>query len=190
MMYSWTIFSEAYQTASPAQQQAIDNEVIGGLLTESNLPVNKKRQVMKLLSYFVLKLNDSSTTHRALIEAGVSTAAAQNYLVNLAELIPELSVAPIETDMTLQTSTTESPTVTPENTPSPNPEVAPSPAAASQVITPLRTMSDDIQKVHGYGALLKANAAHEAEPVHSSNQSDALQKKPLTDLPAYTEEKE
>ena len=86
--------------------------------------------------------------------------------------IPNTAVAPEPTS-----AQSEIPAVTPP------PEVPPE--TELETVSPLRTMSGDIQKVHGYGALAQQHNDAEDEPVHSSSQTETL-----TDLPSYTEEKE
>jgi len=178
-MQTWTTFSTAYQKATPEQQAIIDDEVIGKLLEATQTELATKRQAMKVLSYLVLDLADEATTRNALAELLITPDKIDHYITSLLEMLPERaevlpeikeSVPTVQQDLEVDT-----PTIPQEPT--------------LDTVSPLRTMSDDMQKVHGYGALRQANATHEkkAELVHSSSQTETLKKETLTPPPSYTE---
>lgn len=58
-------------------------------------------------------------------------------------------------------------------------------------VTPMRTMADDMQRVHGYGAMAThvdeaASSETETEPVHHSSQEHVLQRPQVAQTPQYT----
>ena len=77
--------------------------------------------------------------------------------------------------------------------PAPAPPAASTPPAAApapepEEVAPLRTMAEDMQKVHGYGVLAEQAAQKNGqEPVHQSAQSSILGKPHLASTPQYEE---
>ena len=58
-------------------------------------------------------------------------------------------------------------------------------------VAPMRTMADDMEKVHGYGAMAGTKTSEsgvepEDEPVYKTEQESVLQKQRVADTPTYT----
>ncbi len=181
-MSDWNTFSKAYQNAPQAVQDFIDSNKISEFLEKHAIPQDSRIDITNTITDRVLGISDSSAFDEINLEKSV--------INDLEEFLEKLIKIPLSVDVAGIRIESE-PLLTEENnnkkatirTANPSDEIG---------ITPLRTMSDDMKKVHGYGALKQANAAYEAETevVHSSTQTDALQKDRLAKPPSYTEGEE
>lgn len=61
---------------------------------------------------------------------------------------------------------------------------------SNDVATPLRTMAEDMQKTHGYGATAQTEETTNDEPVYHSPQETVLQRPSVANTPTYRSEQE
>lgn len=109
---------------------------------------------------FILQLLSKEELVTALQALGLTQDIATNILRE------------IQTDTAAPDTTTTAPTVSATNTPDTG-------------VEPIRTMADDIEKVHGYGAYRGVTEAEETEEVHQSTQDTIIPNKPLAEAPTY-----
>lgn len=198
-MSDWNTFINARNTASESIRQFIDDNGVGKFVADNEVTSEHKSEVINAITDGVLQIINYKETVDLLFDILRHETKASLLIQKLDKLYAELNL-PKNTTTTEQTVAieTDSKNVRTEEIPAtPIAVNAKIPSDdAKPTVAPLRTLEGDMKKVHGYGALPEnqnqaasssEQTESDTEPVHSSNQDEALKRPPLAETPKYNE---
>ena len=186
-MISSTI-QKAIGSLNPAQKKLYESpETARSVITfaeRQKLEGDKLTRLSEVIEAYLLDLGKPNLSMAA-DELGINQADLSNFLENLAGKSPS-EPQETATESVLSVAPNIPPTTADEPTQDTPPSPAPDQAAAA--VQPLRTMKEDVKRIHGYGAYRElypnTPATETEEPTYQSTQSDLLQTTTKTKPPA------